>query len=304
MALACYDGRRGWRAVPACRLVLPEKEYMPTVNQLVRKGRVTAKRRTKTLLFAAPRRSGVCTRVYIRRGSQTRRCGVARVRLTNGMEITSTSWRGVTTSRSTPSCSSAAAASPTCRGSGTRSSAPRWTPRASPIAVRGGRSTGPSEVADAQASRDSAPAGRAGLRLRVQARRPGREHVMLHGKKSLAERVVYDALAIVGERGGQPPVEVLERGGQVAHAGARGAQPPHVWWRELPGPRSRSRLAARERSPSAGWWIRPRPARRACRRRSPARSWMPSTSKGNAYKRKDDMYRMAQANKAFAHYRW
>ena len=25
---------------------------------------------------------------------------------------------------------------------------------------------------------------------------------------------------------------------------------------------------------------------------------------GNAYKRKDDMYRMAQANKAFAHYRW
>jgi small subunit ribosomal protein S7 len=27
-------------------------------------------------------------------------------------------------------------------------------------------------------------------------------------------------------------------------------------------------------------------------------------SQGNAFKRKDDMYRMAQANKAFAHYRW
>src|SRR5438105_15699233 len=35
--------------------------------------------------------------------------------------------------------------------------------------------------------------------------------VMLHGKKSLAESVVYDALAVVGERTGKPPVEVLEQ---------------------------------------------------------------------------------------------
>ncbi|MDQ2631665.1 MAG: 30S ribosomal protein S7, partial [Actinomycetota bacterium] len=34
--------------------------------------------------------------------------------------------------------------------------------------------------------------------------------VMVDGKKSLAERIVYDSLAIVGERSGRPPVDVLE----------------------------------------------------------------------------------------------
>ena len=32
--------------------------------------------------------------------------------------------------------------------------------------------------------------------------------------------------------------------------------------------------------------------------------WTPQQQQGAAYKRKDDIYRMAQANKAFAHYRW
>src|SRR5579875_1920196 len=36
--------------------------------------------------------------------------------------------------------------------------------------------------------------------------------VMLDGKKSTAERIVYDALAILGERTGQDPLEVLEAG--------------------------------------------------------------------------------------------
>ena len=34
--------------------------------------------------------------------------------------------------------------------------------------------------------------------------------VMLHGKKATAEEIVYDALSIVGERTGRPPVEVLD----------------------------------------------------------------------------------------------
>ena len=34
--------------------------------------------------------------------------------------------------------------------------------------------------------------------------------VMSHGKKSLAERIVYDSLAIIGERSGEDPIEVLE----------------------------------------------------------------------------------------------
>ena len=37
--------------------------------------------------------------------------------------------------------------------------------------------------------------------------------VMLDGKKSVAEQIVYDALAILGERSGKNPVEQLEAGG-------------------------------------------------------------------------------------------
>jgi small subunit ribosomal protein S12 len=65
---------------------------MPTVNQLVRKGRVPAKHRTKTpALGGAPQRRGVCTRVFTstprKPNSALRK--VARVRLTNGIEVTS-----------------------------------------------------------------------------------------------------------------------------------------------------------------------------------------------------------------------
>jgi small subunit ribosomal protein S12 len=63
---------------------------MPTVNQLVRKGRSAPKPRTKTpALRGAPQKRGVCTRVYTttpkKPNSALRK--VARVRLTNGMEV-------------------------------------------------------------------------------------------------------------------------------------------------------------------------------------------------------------------------
>ncbi|MBA2360408.1 MAG: 30S ribosomal protein S12 [Actinobacteria bacterium] len=64
---------------------------MPTVNQLVRKGRVKPKSKTKTpALRGAPQKRGVCTRVYTttpkKPNSALRK--VARVRLTNQMEVT------------------------------------------------------------------------------------------------------------------------------------------------------------------------------------------------------------------------
>ena len=63
---------------------------MPTVNQLVRKGRAVPKAATKTRhLGGAPQKRGVCTRVYTttpkKPNSALRK--VARVRLTNGMEV-------------------------------------------------------------------------------------------------------------------------------------------------------------------------------------------------------------------------
>jgi small subunit ribosomal protein S12 len=65
---------------------------VPTVNQLVRKGRKTPKAKTKTpALRGAPQKRGVCTRVYTatpkKPNSALRK--VARVRLVNGMEVTS-----------------------------------------------------------------------------------------------------------------------------------------------------------------------------------------------------------------------
>ena len=64
---------------------------MPTTNQLVRKGRKTPKGKTKTpALRGAPQKRGVCTRVYTttpkKPNSALRK--VARVRLTNGFEVT------------------------------------------------------------------------------------------------------------------------------------------------------------------------------------------------------------------------
>ena len=64
---------------------------MPTVNQLVRKGRVSPPAKMKTpALRGAPQKRGVCTRVYTttpkKPNSALRK--VARVRLTNGIEVT------------------------------------------------------------------------------------------------------------------------------------------------------------------------------------------------------------------------
>jgi len=63
---------------------------MPTINQLVRKGRLTVKKRNKVpALDKSPQKRGVCTRVYTttpkKPNSAMRK--VARVRLTNGKEV-------------------------------------------------------------------------------------------------------------------------------------------------------------------------------------------------------------------------
>ncbi len=64
---------------------------MPTINQLIRKGRQAQSKRSKTpALKGAPQKRGVCTRVYTttpkKPNSALRK--VARVRLVNGMEVT------------------------------------------------------------------------------------------------------------------------------------------------------------------------------------------------------------------------
>jgi small subunit ribosomal protein S7 len=127
--------------------------------------------------------------------------------------------------------------------------------------------------------------------------------VMQEGKKSLAEQITYDALAIVGERTGRPPVEVLEEAikeltpvleVRSRRVGGATYQVPV----EVPPRRART-LAVR-------WLVSF--ARQRREKSMPdrlANEILDSIEQqGGAWKRKDDIYRMAQANKAFAHYRW
>jgi len=127
--------------------------------------------------------------------------------------------------------------------------------------------------------------------------------LMLNGKKSVAEAIVNDALAIAAERSGKPQLEALEQAVKSVtpvlevrsrRVGGANYQVPV----EVPQRRART-LALR--------WI----VQNARERREKG---MPAklagelvdalNQQGGAFKKKDDIYRMAQANKAFAHYRW
>ena len=127
--------------------------------------------------------------------------------------------------------------------------------------------------------------------------------VMLDGKKSTAERIVYDALAIIGERTGKDPLEALEQSIKILtptlevrsrRVGGATYQVPV----EVPPRRART-LAVR-------WLVEfARQRREKTMAQRLANELLDAQNQqGGAYKRKDDIYRMAQANKAFAHYRW
>src|SRR5947208_15662267 len=127
--------------------------------------------------------------------------------------------------------------------------------------------------------------------------------VMLHGKKSTAEQIVYEALARVGTKSGRRPVEVLEQAVKTVtpvlevrgrRVGGANYQVPV----EVPQRRART-LAVR-------WLVTfARERREKGMSVKLANEIMDALNQqGGAFKRKDDVYRMAQANKAFAHYRW
>ena len=127
--------------------------------------------------------------------------------------------------------------------------------------------------------------------------------VMVHGKKSLAEQIVYDALDILSKRTNNDPVPSLEDSIKALtpvlevrsrRVGGATYQVPV----EVPTPRART-LAVRWLVEFARNRREESMAERLAGELSDAQS-----QQGGAFKRKDDIYRMAQANKAFAHYRW
>jgi small subunit ribosomal protein S7 len=127
--------------------------------------------------------------------------------------------------------------------------------------------------------------------------------VMARGKKSTAEQIVYSALDRIGEKTGRPPVEVLEQAVKTVtpvlevksrRVGGANYQVPV----EVPQRRART-LAVR-------WLVDHSRQRRekGMIDKLAAEILDALNQQGGAFKRKDDVYRMAQANKAFAHYRW
>jgi small subunit ribosomal protein S7 len=127
--------------------------------------------------------------------------------------------------------------------------------------------------------------------------------VMVDGKKSLAEKIVYDALDILSRKTNEEPVAALEISirsltpvleVRSRRVGGATYQVPV----EVPSGRART-LAVR-------WLVEfARKRREKSMSDRLANELIDAQSQqGLAFKRKDDIYRMAQANKAFAHYRW
>jgi small subunit ribosomal protein S7 len=127
--------------------------------------------------------------------------------------------------------------------------------------------------------------------------------VLLDGKKSTAEQIVYGALEIVREKTGRDPVEVLQDAIQALtpHLEVRSRRVGGATYQvpvEVPGRRART-LAIR-------WLVSFARDRRekVMAERLAGEMLDALAGQGGAFKKKDDIFRMAQANKAFAHYRW
>jgi small subunit ribosomal protein S7 len=127
--------------------------------------------------------------------------------------------------------------------------------------------------------------------------------VMLHGKKSRAEAVVYEALEIAGRRAKREPLEVFDQAIRNASPVVevrprRGGGATYQVPVEVPSHR-RTSLAMR-------WILAAARSRRGrpMAERLAVELLDAANNTGVAVKRREDTHRMADANRAFAHYRW
>jgi small subunit ribosomal protein S7 len=127
--------------------------------------------------------------------------------------------------------------------------------------------------------------------------------VLWKGKKETARRIVYDALEIVEKRGGQDAITTLKKGidnirPQVEVRSRRVGGSSYQVPVEV-RPRRGSTLAVR-------WLVDFARKRRenTMAERLANEILDASTRQGAAFKRKEDIHKMAESNKAFAHYRW
>jgi len=127
--------------------------------------------------------------------------------------------------------------------------------------------------------------------------------LMYSGKKSTAERVMYDSLAIIEQRTRRNPMETFDQA-------VRNAMPVlEVRPRRVGGATYQIPLEVRpERQLSLAmrWLLAAARARkgRPMAERLAAEFMDAATGQGVTIKKRDDTHRMAEANRAFAHYRW
>ena len=128
-------------------------------------------------------------------------------------------------------------------------------------------------------------------------------HIMKCGKKSTAERVVYDALAMIEQKGTKVPTDVLEQA-------VRNATPQlEVKSRRIGGANYQVPIEVRTDrglSLTFRWLIKSAKARPGKSMAEKLARELSDAAKGEGatIKKRDDTHRMAEANRAFAHYRW
>jgi small subunit ribosomal protein S7 len=127
-------------------------------------------------------------------------------------------------------------------------------------------------------------------------------NIMIQGKKNTARRLVYEALDIVGKKTEQDPLEIFRKAMQNA------APAIEIRPRRVGGATYQVPMEVREerRAALAIRWIKKYASER--RDRSMAQKLASellaaANGEGGAIKRRDEMHRMADANRAFAHFR-
>lgn len=128
-------------------------------------------------------------------------------------------------------------------------------------------------------------------------------NIMLDGKKGVAQKICYEAFDLIKERTGEDPVEVFNKAMEnvmpVLEVKARRVGGSNYQVPIEVRPERRQTLGLR-------WLVQFARSRneRTMKERLAGELQDAANGTGGAFKKKEDMHRMADANRAFAHYRW
>lgn len=127
--------------------------------------------------------------------------------------------------------------------------------------------------------------------------------LMKRGKKSVAERIFYESMEIIEKRTGQPGIQVFKQAINNAKPTLE-VRPRRVGGATYQVPME---VRAERRTALAIRWILDNARARkehSMQENLASELIAASRNEGGAIKKKEDTHRMAEANKAFAHYRW